>query len=120
MKLKVSFCWPHWSSKRRLFCFPHIKEVRNMRKDLYFKELGIVLSRSEFTALPEQDARKQHRDALSVGVFCMRLRFVLVVQNPKPFENQFTVADDITLAVFGDIRRKAAGGDHSGLFPELL
>ena len=27
-----------------------------MRKDLYFKELGIVLSRSEFTALPEQDS----------------------------------------------------------------
>ena len=26
-----------------------------MNKELYFKELGIVLSRSEFTALPEQD-----------------------------------------------------------------
>ena len=43
------------------FCFPQNqkgrqpKEVSKVNKELYFKELGIVLSRSGFTALPEQD-----------------------------------------------------------------
>ena len=43
------------------FCFPQNqkgrqpKEVSKVNKELYFKELGIVLSRSGLTALPEQD-----------------------------------------------------------------